>query len=229
MGTWGIWLLLIFAFYLVLVLARGGYQFIYWLFEDTIEDWLERRRQTARAASYRERHRETGAAEHKEEGSAPRPPRPPGSSVSRAPQHSSGIGKLSKLLKLALGGKSYDYWVSCALVEQDAKLKVEFLTKALRRNPTYAPAWVLKANTLYESKRYAEALECYVKALELHPAPLIWLKKGLCCHRLERSQEAIESLAKALAECRNEDRELAEEVRQMKKQVEAEVQAKGAS
>lgn len=227
--TWVTWLLLIFAFYLLLLLARGIYQFIYWLFEDRIEDWREARRHAARAASYRERHRAAAASGHKEEAPSPRPARPPGSSVSRAPQHSSGIGKLSKLLKLALGGKSYDYWVSCALVEQDQGMKVEFLTKAVQRNATYAPAWVMKANALYESKRYAEALECYAKALELHPAPLIWYKKGLCCHHLDRPQEAIELMAKALAECRNDDRELAEEVRRMKKQVEAGVQAKGAS
>jgi tetratricopeptide (TPR) repeat protein len=227
--TWLTWLLLIFAFYLVLVLARGIYQFFYWLFEDRIEDWLERRRHAARATSYRERHRQADAAGHKQDSSAPRLPRPPGSSVSRLPQHSSGISKLSKLLKLALGGKSYDYWVSCALVEQDPGLKVDFLTKAVQRNPTYAPAWLMKANALYDSKRYADALECYAKALELHPAPLIWYKKGLCCHHLQRQQEAIDSLAKALAECRSDDRELAEEVRRMKKQFEDELPAQGAS
>jgi tetratricopeptide (TPR) repeat protein len=227
--TWLGWILLIFAFYLAFVLAKGIYQFFYWLFEDTIEDWRERRRQAARATSYRERHREGAAGDHKNEGSASRTPRPPGSTVRRAPQHSSGIGKLSKLLKLALGGKSFDYWVSCAMVEQDAKLKIQFLNKAVQRNPTYAPAWVMKGNALYESKRYAEALECYAKALELHPAPLIRYKKGLCCHQLQRPQEAIESLAKALAECHNDDRELAEEIRRTKRQLEAELQANGAS
>ena len=226
MSGWVGWLLLIFAFYLLLLLVKGLYQFIYWLFEDYFEAGRERWRQVARAA-HRDRHREPRAEGHKPDGSAAvQTERRPGSTVSRPPQHSSGIGKLSKLLKLALGGKTYDYWVSCALVEQDPSLKIKFLTKAVRRNPAYAPAWVLKANVLYESKRYAEALDCCCRALELHPTPLVRYKKGLCLHHLQRPQEALESLGKAIAECRNEDRDLAEEVRRVKKQLEAELQAK---
>lgn len=219
MGSWLGWLFIIFVLYLLVVLARGVFQFIYWMFEDSIEGYRERRRQARRTAPRR------GAQRERESQSVARPARKPSPGSSPDSRHSSAIGKLPKLLKLALGRKSYDYWMTCALAEQDPQLKVEFLTKAVKQNPSYAPAWVLKANALYDSGRYREALDCYSQALELHSTPLIWYKRGLCCHRLHQPQEAIAALGKALTECRNEDRELAEDVRRMKKQLEAELQA----
>ena len=45
--------------------------------------------------------------------------------------------------------KGYDYWVACALAEEDPGRKIRYLTKALTLNPDYLPAWGLKGNALF--------------------------------------------------------------------------------
>jgi tetratricopeptide (TPR) repeat protein len=71
----------------------------------------------------------------------------------------------------------------------------------LALNPGYEPAWGLKANTLLKMERYAEALPCFEKVLELQPSATAWYKKGLCCYHLKRREAALEGFRRAMATC----------------------------
>jgi len=127
------------------------------------------------------------------------------------------LGKWLKSVKLAVAVKGYDYWVACALAEEDPAMKVEFLSKALKVNPSYLPAWGLKGTALLGLERYGEALECFDKSLETHPSALAWHRKGVCCYHLGRREEARQCFDRALETCPAQDHELAEETARMKK------------
>jgi tetratricopeptide (TPR) repeat protein len=128
----------------------------------------------------------------------------------------SRLGKWLKSLKLAVVVKGYDYWVACALAEEDPAMKVEYLSKALKVNPSYLPAWGLKGTALLGLERYGEALECFDKSLEMHPSAIAWHRKGVCCYHLDRREEARQCFDKALEMCPTQDHELAEETARMK-------------
>jgi tetratricopeptide (TPR) repeat protein len=104
-------------------------------------------------------------------------------------------------LKVLFFRGSYDFWVGRALRETDPRKKVADLSKALALNPSYEPAWGLKANTLLKMERYAEALECFEKVLELQHSATTWYKKGLCCYHLKRREAALECFHRAMASC----------------------------
>ena len=131
--------------------------------------------------------------------------------------------KTLKSLRTRLASKGYDSWVASALAEEDPITKIEYLSKALRLNPTYLPAWGLKANALFGLKRYEEAIACFEKSLEMHPTALAWYKKGICCHHLGRREETLRCFDMALKACPGEDRQLFEDAARMKKQVEDEL------
>jgi len=106
---------------------------------------------------------------------------------------------LAEFVHMLASSRKYDYWVGCALGEDDARKKVKYLSKALALNPGYAPGWGLKANALLALQRYDEAMECVEKILGMAPNPLAWYEKGLCCYHLGRFQEAVQCFDKALA------------------------------
>jgi tetratricopeptide (TPR) repeat protein len=97
--------------------------------------------------------------------------------------------------------------------------------KAVRLNPTYEPAWGLKANALLELKRYEDAILCIDKELELRPNATAWCRKGLCCYHLGRWKEAIGCFDNALAMCAEEDRQLFDEASRYKRLAEEALRA----
>jgi hypothetical protein len=124
---------------------------------------------------------------------------------------------LLEFLKRLFKRKDFTYWVGSALGETDPDRKVKYCSKALRLNPSYEPAWGLKANSLLELKRYEEAIPCFDKVLEMRPHSMAWYKKGLCCYHLRRHKEAIVCFDKALAACATKDSKLSEEISRYKK------------
>jgi hypothetical protein len=115
----------------------------------------------------------------------------------------------------------YDYWIGRTLVEDDARKKVKYVSKALALDPGYVPGWGLKANALLALKRYDEALECVEKTLALAPNPIAWYEKGLCCHHLQRYEEALRCFDKALAGCSAKNTKLREDATRAKRLCEA--------
>ncbi len=62
-----------------------------------------------------------------------------------------------------------------------------------------ASIWSNKGNTLVESGMYAEAIQCYDKALEINPKiGEVWNNKGLALARTGRHSEAVQCYDKAL-------------------------------
>lgn len=61
-------------------------------------------------------------------------------------------------------------WYKQGYEEQDMVKAIEYYTKALEIDPTYAEAWMRKGILLNLLKRYEEAISCYDKALEIHPS-----------------------------------------------------------
>ena len=67
------------------------------------------------------------------------------------------------------------------------------------KNPQKANDWFKQGNSLYESKRYEEALRCYDQAVNLDPGNTrAWDNRGLCFADLNRHVEAIPCYDKAL-------------------------------
>ncbi len=63
------------------------------------------------------------------------PPRPP-----------TRFGRWVKRLKLSLSKKGFDHWVAAAIAEDDPQMKLDYLSKALKLNPTYVPTWGMKGS-----------------------------------------------------------------------------------
>ena len=78
---------------------------------------------------------------------------------------------LAEFAKGLFARKHYDYWVARALAEQNPRRKVEYLSKALALDPSYLPAWGLKATALFNLERYEEALACFDKVLQQRRPP----------------------------------------------------------
>jgi len=118
--------------------------------------------------------------------------------------------------------KDFDYWVALALGEEDLARKVDCLSRALKLNPTYFPAWGMKGGALYDLQRYEEAMQCFDRLLDIHATASVWYKKGLCCYHLGRHEEAVRCFGEAMKACSSEDRQLSEDAARMKRQVEHE-------
>jgi tetratricopeptide (TPR) repeat protein len=56
-----------------------------------------------------------------------------------------------------------------------------------------ATMWITKGNNLMESSMYAEAIQCYDKALEINPRiEKIWSNKGLAIAKMNEKKEKID-------------------------------------
>ncbi len=204
MGGWVEWLFLGVLLYLAVVLVRGIVQFVFWFFEDSFGS---RRAQRRRQEELRAEHHgpQTAGQPHsgihrKEAHERVRYPNRLALALAIfSPAH--WLAELADGLKVLFSRGSYDSWVGRALRETDPRKKVADLSKALALNPGYEPAWGLKANTLLKMERYAEALECFEKVLELQPSATGWYKKGLCCYHLKRREAALECFRRAMASC----------------------------
>jgi len=225
--SWIGWLFLLAGLGLLVVVVRGIVQFVFWIVD---EFFIEPRELARLKGTLPQRHRnaEPPAVPDKRERREDRGEKT--KKVMQAPirrpgkvRRPSRFGKWLKCLKLAVAVKGYDYWVACALAEEDPAMKVEYLSKALKVNPAYLPAWGLKGNALLGLQRYGEAMECFDKALEMHPSALAWHRKGVCCYHLGRREEARECFRRALETCPKDDQPLAEEAARMKTLVEAEL------
>ena len=73
---------------------------------------------------------------------------------------------------------------------------------------------------MLEAMRYEEALDCFERSLKMHPAPLSWYKKGVCCHNLKHYPEAVACFHRAIQSCPDHDRQLAEDALRMKSSTE---------
>jgi len=225
--SWIGWLFLLAGLGLLVVVVRGVVQLVSWVVEEFFVEPRElarlkrtppERRREARPTAVSDKHKAQGDHGGERKETVRLPIHQP--SKTRRP---SRLRKWMKSVKLALAVKGYDYWVACALTEEDPVLKVEYLSKALKLNPAYLPAWGLKGNTLFGLGRYGEAMECFDKSLEVHPSAFAWHKKGICCYHLGRHEEARRCFNKAIETCPSEDHSLAEEVARMKKLVDDEL------
>jgi tetratricopeptide (TPR) repeat protein len=115
------------------------------------------------------------------------------------------------------------------MAEEDAEIKIEYLSKALKLNPGYLPVWGLKGTALSALGRYDEAIQCFDKSLQLHPSALIWHKKADCCYHLGKRQEALECFDKALQICPDQDHELRDDIARVRRLVEDELRGKTAN
>ena len=229
--SWLSWLLVLAGLYLVVFLVRAVIQFVAWFIEEYITEPRELRRlKEYRANRIHDEQKPPAAAPatHKRDvdhsGDKER-------KIHRAPfavpsHKPSSLGRLMKSLKMAVVWKGYDYWVAAALAEEDLDLKIKYLAKALKLNPTYSSAWGLQGTALFDAKRYEEdeGMRCFDRSLELHPSALMWYKKGLGCRYLERCEEAIRCFDKAMEA--KPDHKLLEDASRMKKVVEDELQSR---
>jgi hypothetical protein len=223
MGGWVGWLFLGALIYLAVVVVRGLTQFVFWFFEDSLGS--RRTQQQRRKEEPRAEHHGPQTAGVAAWANRPGPVSPGGhagqshSGIHRKETHQRArypnrvalalaifspahwLADLADGLKVLFLRGSYDFWVGRALRETDPRKKLGDLSKALALNPGYEPAWGLKANTLLKMERYAEALECFEKVLELQPSATAWYKKGLCCYHLKRPEAAVECFRQALASC----------------------------
>ncbi len=221
--SWLGWLLLLAGLYVLVIVVRGLVQFTFWL----IEEWIvepralrELKEKPADQPCLKHRMPPPTPAETTEQKPAaretkktPRPVRPNWWRPWRSTNWPAAFRKLSLR-------RGYDYWVACALAEDDRRLRAEYLSKALQANPEYPPAWGMKGHALFELGQYDEAIACFDKSLALHPSALAWYRRGLCFEKKGELSEALRCFGKALAECGASDRPLMEEITRMKKHVE---------
>ncbi len=216
MGGWVGWLFLIAGIYLAMVVLRGFIQLVSWFFEDSLGS---RQAQPRRKEDPTAQHRGPQEAVQSHSSIQSRSGIRPHSGIHRKESHEPArapnkvtlalaivspvhwLAELAGGLKILFFRGNYDFWVGRALRETDPRKKVADLSKALSLNPGYEPAWGLKANTLLKMERYAEALECFEKVLDLQPSATTWYKKGLCCYYLKRREAAVECFRQAMASC----------------------------
>lgn len=241
--SWLGWLFLLAGVYVLVAVARGVVHLFSWLIDEYVVQPRELRRLRERAAAgtranpgatppaigesatagARERRGRVSASPTfptdptptaKEMKKTSRPTRPP--KWLRLLRWSNWLGSLRALSV----GKGYDYWVACALAEEDRRLRVRYLSKALQANPAYQPAWGMKGHALFELGQYDEAIACFDRSLALHPSALVWYRRGLCFQQKGDASESLRCFGKALEECGAADRPLMEEIARMKSRVE---------
>jgi tetratricopeptide (TPR) repeat protein len=213
--SWLGWLFLLAGLYVLVAAVRGLVQIVSWLIDEYV---IEPRAM--------QRPKEEPPQRPEARKSAPPQQKPDAKQErrsNRVRRRPSPWGKWLKSLKTAVARKGFDYWVACALAEDDRQAKVRHLSKALQLNPTYHPAWGMKGNALFELGKYDEAIECFNRSLELHASALVWYRKGLCCYHKGQRRESLPCFDKALNECPAHDRPLLEDVTRMKRLVEEEL------
>ncbi len=217
--SWIGWLFLLALIAIVVILVRGIVQFSSWAFEEYVESrWLRRR---GKEPQSRGRPGEPKKVQPKRETAPPhgagvKPKTVSDVQITRREHKSSRLHRLMKSWAGTATGRGYDYWVGAALAEDDWNAKVEYLTKALRLNPTYVPALGLLGNALFHLQRYEEALQCFDRHLVIHASAPILYKKGLCLYHLKRPEEAMACLDQVLQACTERERELFEEASRMR-------------
>jgi tetratricopeptide (TPR) repeat protein len=246
MSGWIGWLVLLAILGLVIFVLRGIVQFASWLVEEFILEPRSARRRKApwrppEAKDTHARAAHADAALSRSAGASPKSKAKPAHAHADKPilhlpvkpagpvHPPSRFGRWVKRLHLALSKKGFDHWVAAALSEDDPQMKLDYLSKALRLNPAYLPAWGMKGATLLAMGRFDEAIQCFDKSLELHPSALIWHKKGDCCYRLGKREEALDCFNKALQTCPEQDHELRDDIARMRKLVEGESRGARAS
>jgi tetratricopeptide (TPR) repeat protein len=223
--TWVGWLFLLAGLYVLVVVVRGMIQFVSWLLEEYVPEKRSPEHPKEEPSAARASQEHNGPEEHADPKRESRCFAPKTGSQVRK---SSRWNRLLKSLKTAGVRKGYDYWVACALSEEDGETKVRHLSRALRLNPAYHPAWGMKGNALFELGRYDEAAECFDQSLQLHPSALVWYRKGLCCHHAGKRIEALRCLDAALEKCPSQDRQLVEDIARTRKLVEDELRCRAA-
>ena len=224
--SWIGWLFLLALIALVVILLRGMIQFASWAFEEYVESrWLRRR---GKETESRGRPGESKETQPRRETAPPHGTGVKPKTVSEVPvaRRQRRPSRLRKVLKWWIGtatGRGYDYWVGAALAEDDWNTKVEYLSKALRLNPTYLPGLGLLGNALFHLQKYEEALRCFERHLEMHASAPILYKKGLCLYHLKRPEEAMACLDQVLRACTERERELLEEASHMRETLAAEL------
>lgn len=241
--SWLGWLFLLAGLYVLVAVVRGLVQFVSWLIEECIVEprMLRRLREkppeglhanpTATAPTHREAARASrGLIEQPRGASTPLPAeeKPAVEETKKAarPAKTPRWRRIvrwdhwRKWLRALSLRRGYDYWVACALAEDDLRTRVRYLAKAIQANPAYPPAWGMKGHALFELGQYDEAIACFDKSLELHPSALVWYRRGLCFQKKGEGCEALRCFGKAMEECRASDRSLMEEIARMKRRVE---------
>ena len=226
MGWLG-WLFLLAGLYVVVVAVRGGIQLVSWFIDEYIvepraiahpkDELPQRPHEQDSAPRAKKVAKAQGQADHKN-GTSRAPVQDVAAMLSTS--HSGG---LRWRLKTLFFRRDYGFWVAAALSEEDRERKVGYLSKALRLNPAYLPAWGMKGNALLDLGRYQEAEPCFDRSLEIHPSAMVWYKKGRCCHHGGRREEALRCLAEALKMCPSQDRQLLDDVTRMRSLVEDEL------
>jgi tetratricopeptide (TPR) repeat protein len=217
--SWPGLLILLAGLYVVVVVLRGIIDFAAWCADEHFSGsrgQRERKRKTSKGLRTPKPLRQNTDNEHA--GTA-QPITTPAAGVAPARRRLSLFAQLRKRLDLLRGSNRYDHWVGCALAEDDPNLKIEYLSKALKLNPAYLPAWGLKAHILFEMGRFQEARECFDKSLAIQASALAWYRKGLCCHRLGCGEEAAHCFRETMRTA-HDDPQLMEDAARMMKLVE---------
>ena len=226
---WITWLILVVVLYLAALAVIRPVKWVFrWMKGLFVEAGARRPHKTSperrrpRSGTRSRESADSRAADGDGRSASPRPV-----AVPAAARRAHPLAALAGWARGLVAGKNYEYWVGIALREDDPLKKVKYCTKALELNPTYTPVLGLKASTLLETQRYAEALACFDQLLELHPTALSWYEKGLCCYHLKRLDDAIQAFRQALAGC-DQDRQLSAEILKRKKIAEEELRLPGA-
>jgi tetratricopeptide (TPR) repeat protein len=222
MSSWLGWLLILAGVYVVVVAVRAIIELSTWFIEEFFS--ADEGEEEAAATEHSETHAANAADTHSNQRSRG------GSYVNWILIFAARMALIHWFAAVAEFARSlvyrrrYDYWIGRGLAEDKPGRKVKYLSKALALNPGYVPGWGLQANALIALARYAEALACLEKILELAPSPVAWYEKGLCCRYLRRYEEAIKCFDKALAQCSDKNIKLREEVRRNRAATEEEME-----
>jgi tetratricopeptide (TPR) repeat protein len=205
----------------VVLVLRAILQLVFWFLETYIGEPTEAQRRDQRRLASRQERTKGVAKEHPSKTSGGVEVKHAVCRPVPAPQSARRPSRLARRLQGLMAtvlGKDYDYWVASALGEEDLAWKVDCLSRALKLNPAYLPAWGMKGGALYDLHRYEEAMACFEKLLEMRASGFAWYKKGQCCYQLGRRQEAVKCFEEAMKACSSEDRRLLEDAARMREQ-----------
>jgi tetratricopeptide (TPR) repeat protein len=224
-------LLFIAAAYVLVVLVRGIIQGVIWFREEFLP--APRKRNRTREMAQRQQ-RDSDSTTALKPSNNKRGSNGPRQSKRETPISFARLNPVSWLAPLAdfarwlVFRKRYDYWVAVALGESDLVKKVKYYSRALKLDPSYEAGWKLEAVALLQLKKYAEAIDCLDKVLEIHPSATTWCRKGICCYHLNRYEEAVTCFDKALAAGIDKDAPVLEEASNCKKSAEEKIRQQSA-